>query len=176
VVDDSGNEAYSTNAIIVQDQTPPEMILQPQSQTNYTGSNIIFSVAATACTPVSYQWFFNNKILAGGTNDVLSLTNLQMAAVGDYFAIATADGGSVTSAVASLTLVLTNDVAGSGGVTLSLSGAPGAKYILETTTNLFPASWLPFDTNTLGTNGVWQFSDPQAADYRQRFFRLTPAP
>ncbi|HZI31019.1 MAG TPA: immunoglobulin-like domain-containing protein, partial [Candidatus Binatia bacterium] len=52
VMDDSDNVAYSTNMIVVQDQAPPEIVLQPQSRTNDAGSNAMFSVAATACTLV----------------------------------------------------------------------------------------------------------------------------
>ena len=172
VQDASGNTAYSTNTIVVQDETPPVIVLEPQSQTNVVGANVSFSVAATACTPVTCQWFFQNKILDGATNFLFALTNLQPADAGSYFAVAASTGGYATSAVASLTVLLTNGVVGSGGVTLTLAGTPGQKYVLETTTNLYPAIWLPMDTNTLGTNGLWQFTDPQAADFQQRFFRL----
>ena len=62
---------------------------------------------------------------------------------------------------------------GNGSFTLNLAGAPGYTYVLETTTNLIPsANWLPVATNTLGTNGVWQFNDAQATNFSQRFYRL----
>jgi hypothetical protein len=177
VLDDSGNAAYATNFIVVQDQTPPVLVLQPLNQTNEAGSKVSFSIAATACTPVSYQWIFDGKNLDYETNSVLTLTNVQSQNAGSYFAIATADGGSVTSVVATLSVVLTNSAVGANGsVTLSLNGTPGATYILEAATNLAPAIWLPFDTNTLGTNGLWQFTDPRAAEFRQRFFRLQLSP
>jgi hypothetical protein len=68
-------------------------------------------------------------------------------------------------------------VAGDGNVTLSLGGALGYTYILEMTTNLIlPVSWQPVATNTLGTNGVWQFNDAQATNFAQRFYRLKLAP
>jgi hypothetical protein len=44
---------------------------------------------------------------------------------------------------------------------------------LEATTNLISsANWLPVATNTLGTNGVWQFTDASATNFPQRFYRL----
>ena len=56
---------------------------------------------------------------------------------------------------------------------LDLGGASGCTYVLETTTNLFaPGDWLPVATNTLDTNGVWQFTDTQATNFPQRFYRL----
>jgi hypothetical protein len=176
VSDVSSNTAYATNTVIVRDTAPPVILLQPLSLTNSVGDTADFTVAATACTPVSFQWFFNSAIDVGQTNAGLALTNLQSADAGDYFAVATAAGGSTTSAVVSLTIVLTNStgVPGTNGsVTLSLAGTPGATYVLESTTNLYPLdAWLPVATNTLGTNGVWQFGDTNAADFRQRFYRL----
>jgi hypothetical protein len=152
------------------------ILLQPQSLTNTVGDTADFTVAATACTPVTFQWFVNGAIFDGQTDTDLTLTNLQSAAAGEYFAVATAAGGSTTSAVVSLTIVLPNStgVPGTNGsVTLSLAGTPGATYVLESTTNLYPLdAWLPVATNTLGTNGVWQFGDTNAADFRQRFYRL----
>jgi hypothetical protein len=48
---------------------------------------------------------------------------------------------------------------------------------LETTTNLFPTGgWQPIATNILDSSGVWQFTDMQAADFQQQFYRLKLAP
>jgi hypothetical protein len=106
VADASGNTAYSTNTIVVQDQTPPQIFSQPQSQTNVIGATANFSVFATACTPLAFQWFFNNSPLASQTNCTLSISNLNLALAGNYSVIATASGGSTTSSVAVLTVNL----------------------------------------------------------------------
>jgi hypothetical protein len=364
VTDTYGNTAYSTNTIMVRDQIPPLILSQPQSLTNIIGRTASFNVAAAACTPETYQWFFTNAVLTGATNSTLTLSNLTLALAGNYFVIVTASGGSATSALASLTVyrpvsgtltssenpsgfrdllnfteavtpanvsgtiqfytngeafdletlaagqatstgisslprgtnlitavysgdasdasstntlyqVVTNhpptavpafftraagavldipvtmlamdwnDVDGdtvslvsvsvstngvtltnnagvltyfnpnnvadqftctitdgfggtnyqtvniavvfpvisvapgnnNGGITLNLNGAPGQTYVLEAASNLIsPVIWLPMATNTLGTNGVWQFADPQIANFPQRFFRLGLAP
>jgi hypothetical protein len=64
-----------------------------------------------------------------------------------------------------------------GSFTLNLAGAPGQTFVLEATTNLTPsACWLPVDTNTPGANGIWQFSDSQATNFPQRFYRLRQLP
>ncbi len=63
--------------------------------------------------------------------------------------------------------------AAGNGVTLNLGGAPGSTYVLESTGDLFPpGGWQPVATNTLGTNGVWSFTDTQATNFPQRFYRL----
>jgi hypothetical protein len=56
---------------------------------------------------------------------------------------------------------------------LNLAGSPNHTYILEANTNLLPTgSWIPIATNTLGTNGVWSFTDPSATNLPFQFYRL----
>jgi hypothetical protein len=180
VADPYGNTAYSTNTVVVQDQTPPLILLQPASQTNAPGTNISFAVVATACTPLAFQWFFNTAALAAQTNTTLVLSNLSLSVTGNYFVVVSAAGGSVTSSVAALFLMMpagngsvTNPP---GSVTLSLGGSPGSTYVLEAATNLTAPVWLYLATNTLGTNGLWQFTDLQATNFAEKYFRLMLAP
>ena len=136
VADASGNKSYSTNRIVVRDQTPPAMVGQPQSRTNFVGTTATFSVTNTACTALAYQWFFNSAALAAQTNFGLTLSNLTTAAAGNYFAIATAAGGSATSAVATLTVNL-NPAA----VALMASANPaGFKDLLNFTATVTPTN------------------------------------
>ena len=184
VVDALGNTAYSTNTVVVQDQTPPLILSQPQSQTNLLGTTANFSVAATACTPLTFQWYSNNAALSAQTKASLTLSGVAPAAgAGNYFVVVTAAGGSSTSAVVTLTvnvpLPVINAAAANpdGSFTLQLAGLPGYPYILEVTTNFFPpGNWLPLATNTLGTNGLWQFTDTSATNYPQQFYRLELSP
>ncbi|HTB85717.1 MAG TPA: protease pro-enzyme activation domain-containing protein [Candidatus Sulfotelmatobacter sp.] len=177
VADASGNKSFSTNQVVVTDQTPPQMVLQPQSQTNVVGASASFSAGATACTPLAYQWYLNNGILAAQTNVTLALSGLTTNIAGNYFAVASATGGSSTSQVA--TLVVNIPPPGFGGLaanvdgsfTLNLMGSPGYTYVLLSATNL-GADWLPLATNTLGTNGVWQFTDFGTSNNPDRFYRL----
>jgi hypothetical protein len=106
VTDASGNTAFSTNTIAVQDQTPPLILSEPQSQTNVIGSTVIFSVGATACTPLAFQWYSNDVTLVEGTNSTLILSNLTSASAGNYYVVAAASGGCTTSVVATLTVSL----------------------------------------------------------------------
>ncbi len=90
--------------------------------------------------------------------------------------LGTPNGTNLINALAPLpntTPLITGVAAGNDRLVLSLGGAPDYTYILEATTNLtLPNSWQPVATNTLGTNGVWQFTDPQATNFTQRFYRL----
>ena len=106
VKDSSGNAAYSTNRIVVQDQTPPVINGQPQSQTNFVGTTVNFSVTATACTPLAFRWYSGLTALTAQTNSTLTFSNLNTGARGDYSVVVTAAGGSSTSVVATLTVNL----------------------------------------------------------------------
>lgn len=106
VADGSGNAAYSTNLIVVVDQTPPRILSQPQSQTNLAGSTALFSVAAAACTPLGFQWRSNSVALESETNSTLAISNTTPASAGSFSVVVTAAGGSTTSAVATLTVNL----------------------------------------------------------------------
>ncbi len=182
VADASGNKSYSTNTVVVLDQTPPQILAQPQSLTNFIGTTATFNFAATACTPLTFQWYSNNSLTIF-TNSTLTLSNLAESAAGNYFAVANANGGATTSAVVTLTVNLyppaisTGVFSFNGGLNLNLSGSPGHSYILEATTNLLPTgNWLPLATNTLGTNGVWSFTDSTATNIPFQFYRLKLAP
>ena len=106
--------------------------------------------------------------------------------VDDQFICAVSDGwGGTNFQTVFIEIVLTNTVpniigvgnGSDGSVTLGLTGAPGYTYVLETTANLLPPTdWLPMATNTLGTNGVWQFTDTNAVTFPQRFYRLKLQP
>ena len=136
VADVSGNPAYSTNQIIVQDQTPPRILSEPQSQTKVLGATATFTATATACTPVTFQWYFNAAALPAQTNSSLICSNLSLAAAGNYFVIATAAGGSSTSAVATLMVTLLPST-----VTLTASANPsGYQDNLIFTASVAPAN------------------------------------
>ena len=116
------------------------------------------------------------------TNNAGSLTYFDTKDVDDEFVCTISDGwGGTNYETIFVDIVSTNTVpsivgvgsGSNGSVTLSLAGAPNHTYVLEATTNLLPpANWLPLNTNALGTNGIWQFTDMDATNFSHRFYRL----
>ncbi len=99
--------------------------------------------------------------------------------------ISTTDNQSTlifTQAVASVLPNPSPDIASAsvqadGSFALNFNGLAEVTYILETTTNLlFPDGWQPVATNAAVTNGIFQFTDPQATNFPLRFYRLKLAP
>ena len=67
------------------------------------GSTVVFSVTAVGYSPLSYQWFFSGtNVIAGTTNSVLQLTNVQFSQAGAYTVVITDAYGAVTSSPAML--------------------------------------------------------------------------
>lgn len=83
---------------------PPEITTQPQSQVINLGSNTTFSVVASGTAPLKYQWRFFGTNLSGATNSSFIRTNTQLNHAGDYTVVVTNSTGSVTSAVATLSV------------------------------------------------------------------------
>jgi hypothetical protein len=98
----SATSAVATLAFMV----PPEITTQPLSQTVILGQNATFSVIASSEGPPSYQWSLNGIAVAAATNATLSLTNVQTAFAGSYRVVVTNNAGSITSAVATLTVLV----------------------------------------------------------------------
>jgi hypothetical protein len=107
---------------------------------------------------------------------VLTLTGLTATNAGEYRVIISSPYGSVTSAVATVTLALPQLYAASrisGGMLLTASSDPGTSYVLQASANLVsPISWIPMSTNRTGSSGVWSYVDTQAPSAPHRFYRL----
>lgn len=83
---------------------PPALTSQPQDQFAFAGTEVTFAVSAFGTEPFAYQWFHEQTLVAAGQQSLLTLTNLQPADAGAYRVIVSNQSGSVTSAVARLTV------------------------------------------------------------------------
>jgi hypothetical protein len=64
-----------------------------------------------------------------------------------------------------------------GNVTLTFTGVPGYTYQVEATTNLAPpVVWSVVSTNTADGGGQWQFTDQQAPNHPNRYYRSVYRP
>lgn len=88
----------------------PLITSQPMSWTNLTGETASFSVTATGTGPLAYQWrkgavdLNDAGNLTGATTPLLTMTNLAVTNAGSFVVVVSNPYGSVTSAVASLTV------------------------------------------------------------------------
>ncbi len=152
----------------------PVITTQPSSLTNIAGTTATFSVEATGTPPLFYQWQFGVSDLLDQTAATLVLTNVQFGNAGPYTVVVTNSGGSATSAVATLTVLipprisrvrLSGQAATSQDVShqyLSNSASPGANLI--------------FTVIALGTAPLyyqWQFNGEDLPGQTGRSLALT---
>ena len=90
----------------VQSFIAPYITTQPQSQTVSEGSSASFSIISSGTPPFLYQWRINNTNLPNETNSVLAFPSAQHPQAGNYFVIISNRAGSITSQVATLTVLL----------------------------------------------------------------------
>lgn len=173
----SSNMAASAKASVAQPDFP-KIILQPENQMAYFGSNAIFVV--TAANTDGYQWLRNGVPLDDQTNASLVITNCSLSDVGYYSCNLYLDIEVVPTRAASL-MVYTNStdpqtgvdpvvvfgfpLLGSGG---SGSGCPGhyAGYINYTKTSQQGWGWAP---DTTGGNNVFIASDANRTDTKVQY-------
>jgi predicted secreted protein len=88
--------------------TPPGILTQPVSRTNFSGTVATFNVIAGGTAPLAYQWKRGGSPITGATNSAYSLTATYPADDGATFSVTITNSvGSTNSDVVTLT-VLTN--------------------------------------------------------------------
>ncbi len=120
----STNSAFATLTVLP--PIAPAITAQPKNFTNVVGFNATFSVTATGTAPLRYQWYFNTSTPPLAlTNATASFAIASTNDAGNYSVIVTNSAGSVTSVLATLTVV-----PGSPAGLPAFPGADGAaKYI-----------------------------------------------
>jgi len=103
VVSSTAGSITSTAATLTVN-TVPVITTQPQSQTVNAGTNATFTVAAPGTPVPTYQWYLNSQAISGATNASYTIAGAQTSNAGSYTVIASNTAGSVTSAVATLTV------------------------------------------------------------------------
>jgi hypothetical protein len=87
--------------------TAPLVGLQPQPMTVYVGQAASFRAVAQGSLPLRYQWRLNGVAVPGATTNALSIASVRLQDEGEYTLVVTNNSGSVTSAVARLSLLET---------------------------------------------------------------------
>jgi Immunoglobulin I-set domain/Beta-propeller repeat len=194
IVTNYGGSVTSSVAVLTVTDVP-FLTLQPTNQTVGVGSTVSFTVGGYATQPYFLQWLKDGTNLMDGTNSsgsiisgstnsaVLTISNAQTNDDGGYVFIVTNNFGSATSAVATLTVLLspnfTSITAASnnniGSFILSgVGGTNDGTYFVLTSTNLMTplAQWTPIATNQFGSQGQFIFTNTAPTNTPQLFYLL----
>ena len=121
--------------------TIPSITTPPQSQSVVAESNALFTLVAAGAAPLSYQWRFNGVERLGATNTSLTLTGVQPADAGSYAAVVTNSVGSVTSAVAVLTVLVPPGISVQPQSLTNVAGTTAAFSVIETGSTPLSYRW-----------------------------------
>lgn len=140
----SNGAALSEDALLTPYYEPPVVLAPPQDTTNSCGEGAIFTVTASGSNPLAYEWRFEGVTVDGATNSILSLANVRPGQAGGYSVAVTNPGGSVTSTVATLTVMVEPPDITSPLVANGVQGQP-FNYTITATLGptLFGAAQLP---------------------------------
>ena len=106
VVVNNSYGAVTSRVAVLTVNVPPAITNQPASEAVNAGSNAMFNVGTTGTGQLDYQWWFNaTNLLAGSTNAMLTIANVSGASAGGYTVVVSNNFGSVTSAIAVLTVI-----------------------------------------------------------------------
>ena len=155
--------------------TPPAIAAQPTNQTAIAGTKVTFGESASGTLPLSFQWRFNGTNLAAATSTLLMLTNVQTSQSGNYDVVITNIAGSITSAVAGLTVLspetlISLDLA-KPTVSINFPTEVGYKYVLEYKNSLDDTVWTALFPAVKGTGTEMALQDlsPPATS---RYYRV----
>ncbi len=157
--------------------TTPVFVTNPQSQTKYEGENVTFTSQAVGNPAASYQWRFNAANISGATSSSYTITGITTNNAGNYTVVATNTSGSVTSAVAVLTVLTSQGTLSGPLVTnntfqFTVSQVSGLNYIIQANTNLSTTNWSSISTNT----APFTITDTAFTNNSQRFYRAIYKP
>jgi len=170
----AGSATSSVAMLTVTNPAPlPNITQDPASRAAVPDGSAQFDVSATGLN-LAYQWQFNQSNILGATATSLINSNVSSSDFGDYRAIVSNDGGSVTSAVAQLTLAanptLSVSALNPGTVDLSFPTELGPAYAIEYKETLDDSNWTELAvTNGTGNPQTVTDSSPNGAS---RLYRL----
>jgi uncharacterized repeat protein (TIGR03803 family) len=145
IVTNTWGSVTSTVATLSVMTLPPTITNQPASDTELYGGTANFVVGATGTPPLAYQWLFGSTPIANATNSTLSIPNVTLSSAGNYRVIVTNPWGSVTSSVATLSVI---------GVAPIITDQPTNESVLYGGT----ANFVVGATGTLPLAYQWLFS------------------
>jgi len=153
-------------ADLLANDTDPESVA-----TNFTGVSATSTNGATLSTNSTYVFYLPAN--ADPTNNVT-----------DRFTYTISDGLTTATGTVIVTMapdptnqtqnIVKTETLGDGNSRLTFAGIPGRQYYVQRATNMnAPVYWqtLPNSTNPAGTNGLWTYTDLNATNYGQRFYR-----
>jgi hypothetical protein len=156
--------------------TPPAILRQPRSKTLHFGAATSLSLEAGGSSPMTYEWFKDGKALCVVFGSSLEFPSISLGQAGAYQVIVHNPYGSVTSAVAIVTVESDAPILSIQFDTvprLTVLCQAGNLYRIECQDELsaFPDSWRTLDY-VLPSISQFTWEDTESPPPAQRFYRV----
>jgi hypothetical protein len=146
--------------------TKPVIVTQPASVTNYVSLAATFAVDAGGPETLQYQWQQAGTDIPGASLATLTVTPLQMTSAGDYRVIVNNSFGSVTSSVATLTVLAPPTTLNlSSGLVLHLPFDGGLSDISGRNNNGTSVGSTTIVAGKVGSGALHYFTDTGSSSY-----------
>lgn len=170
--------SVTSSAATVAVLTPPSLSGGPLSSVVSVGDPVTFSVVPAGSAPFDFVWSWNGLPIPGATGPSLVMPAVAVTDAGDYTVTISNAVGSVTSAVAALTVsspvvdppTISSIVVNPGSVRISISTTSRRPCQVWASQDL--STWESVGTVT-PTSGLVPFDDTSAAALGLRFYRVT---
>ena len=154
---------------------PPRIGRPPLSRVLQAGQGAVLNALAIGGLPLRFQWYRNNLPVGGKTNQWLAFSNCQLTDAGNYQLVAMNDFGSVTSAVAVVSVAIPRPTLKpaariGNGFQFSLETFSGVLYVFEFQNGLASGNWTELERR-IGVGGTETITDPNAVT-ETRFYRV----
>jgi hypothetical protein len=108
----------------------PTVSISPLNLTILAGSNAVLSASALGISPLAYQWQNSQGVVVGATNPIFSFLNTQPTNAGSYSVVVSNFSGSVTSAVAVVTVIGPPTITNQPTLQTTVTSGHGASFVV----------------------------------------------
>ena len=134
--------------------SPPSISMQPQSRTVTIGGAASFTVVATGSPAPTYQWRKTGANLADATMASYTIPTVTTNHAGDYTVVASNTSGSVTSLMATLTVLVPPSITAQPQNQTALTGGSATFTVTATGTAPLGYQWRKGAADLAGETGA----------------------
>jgi hypothetical protein len=154
----------------------PAVSISPLNIIVLAGSNTVLNASASGLPPLSYQWQNSQGVINGATNSSFAISNAQPSDANNYSVVVTNAFGSVTSAVATVTVVFSPSITSQPLPQIVAAGTPVTLSVTVTGTPSLYYQW----ADSLGpipdaTNSSYSLNPAQTNNWDNYFVIITNA-
>jgi hypothetical protein len=140
----------------------PTVIISPLNLVVLVGSNAVLSASASGSPPFTYQWWNGHGPIAAATNATYTIYNAQLTNSDNYLVMVSNPFGSVTSAVATVTVLAPPVITAQPTNELAYLGGTASFSVVASGSQPLSYQWT-FNTNNIpgATNAILVLNDVQ---------------